>query len=166
MRYGVIPACTHKFVLSEYFKENGCFSALKWPRRPARHCQCGNSERPLPTGFTPFSIPEIKNIGLLGHKHRHFEGKTAALLPEEVRCFLPFYPQYFIRFSMFFPHFRGKTSANSPFSPPSSHVPVRTTFVFRHKKALPIAGRAANPCHQDFRFVPLGYRHFCRDAPS
>ena len=117
MRYGVIPACTHKFVLSEYFKENGCFSALKWPRRPARHCQCGNSERPLPTGFTPFSIPDIKNIGLLGHKHRHFEGKTAALLPEEVRCFLPFYPQYFIRFSMFSLIFGEKPSANSPFSP-------------------------------------------------
>ena len=165
MRYGVIPACTHKFVLSEYFKENGCFSALKWPRRPARHCQCGNSERPLPTGFTPFSIPEIKNIGLLGHKHRHFEGKTAALLPEEVRCFCLFTPNISSVLPCFSLIFVEKPSANSPFSP-SSPVPVCTTFVFRHKKALPIAGRAANPCHQDFRFVPLGCRHFGRDATS
>ena len=74
--------------------------------------------------------------------------------------FFAFLPPIFHPFFHVFPSFSGKNPPQTPHFPPSLPVPVRTTFVFRHKKALPLAGRAANPCHQDFRFVPLGRRHF------
>ena len=74
--------------------------------------------------------------------------------------FFAFLPPIFHPFFHVFPSFSGKNVRKLSIFPPSSPVPVRTTFVFRHKKALPIAGRAANPCHQDFRFVTLWRRYF------
>ena len=65
--------------------------------------------------------------------------------------FVPFYPQYFIRSSMFFPHFRGKAVRKLPI------FPVITRSGVHHLRFSPQKGP---PCHQDFRFVTLWRRHF------
>ena len=95
-------------------------------------------------------------------KHRTSWAQTSALcvqnlgtLPRRSPMFSPFHPLFFILFPSFFPPFSGKTASKLLIFFPSPPVPVRSTFVFRHKKALPVAGRAAMSCHQNLRCMPL-----------
>ena len=135
--------------MSKYFEENGVKTAQKQRRRAAHHHRCGNREGLFPRGFALFSASEIKNIGLLGHKPRHFVCKTSALCPEEVRCFrlsIPCFSSFFPRFSPIF----GKNRLETPHFLPVATRPGALHLRFSPQKGPSRCGKGRHAVSSEF----------------
>lgn len=136
-------------ILSKYFEENGVKTAQKQRRRAARHRRVGRYEGSFPAVFAPFSASEIKNIGLLGYKPRHFVGKTSALCPEKVRCFrlsIPCFSSFFPRFSPIF----GKIRLETPHFLPVTTRPGALHLRFPPQKGPSRCGKGRHAVSPEF----------------